>query len=69
VCRASSSGRTTFIGNLGGVGALVLTSAVGTLLGIKLFRWEKKKNALVREVLACGRAAPFIVLVHVSRRG
>jgi imidazolonepropionase-like amidohydrolase/ABC-type multidrug transport system permease subunit len=57
------SGRTTFIGNLGGVGALVLTSAVGTLLGIKLFRWEKEeKMRSSAKFWLVGVLAPFIVL-------
>lgn len=57
------SGRTTFFGNLGGVGALVLTSAVGTLLGIKLFRWEKEeKMRSSAKFWLVGVLAPFIVL-------
>jgi ABC-type multidrug transport system permease subunit len=38
------AGRSTLAGNAGAVGGLLLTSAVGTLLAVKLFRWEKEEK-------------------------
>ncbi len=37
-------GRETLFDNLASVGALALTAAVGTLLAVKLFRWEKEEK-------------------------
>ncbi len=37
-------GRDTFMDHLPSVGALALTAAVGTILGLKLFRWEKDEK-------------------------
>lgn len=37
-------GRETLFDNFASVGALALTAAVGTLLAVKLFRWEKEEK-------------------------
>jgi hypothetical protein len=56
-------GRETLFDNFASVGALALTAAVGTLLAVKLFRWEKEeklRSAAKFWLLAV--LGPFLVL-------
>ena len=57
------TGRETLLSLLQGVGALVLTGAVGTLLAIKLFRWEKEeKMRPSAKMWLAGVLTPFLVI-------
>jgi imidazolonepropionase-like amidohydrolase/ABC-type multidrug transport system permease subunit len=56
-------GRETLVDNFSAVGALALTSVIGTFLAFKLFRWEKEekvKPSAKAWLAAC--LAPFIVM-------
>src|SRR5262245_33176398 len=56
-------GRETILDNLAAVGALAATVAVGTLLGIKLFRWEKEeKMRSSAKLWLAAVLAPFLLM-------
>jgi imidazolonepropionase-like amidohydrolase/ABC-type multidrug transport system permease subunit len=51
------------IDNLPAVGALLLTTAMGLFLAVKLFRWEKEEKIAPRNRLwVAGVLAPFLIL-------
>jgi imidazolonepropionase-like amidohydrolase/ABC-type polysaccharide/polyol phosphate export permease len=56
-------GRETILDNLDSIAALALTAAVGTLLGLKLFRWEKdEKMKPAAKLWLLATLAPFLVM-------
>ncbi|MEO8100197.1 MAG: amidohydrolase family protein [Acidobacteriota bacterium] len=56
-------GKETFADNLSAVGALLLTTVVGAVLGLKLFRWEKEEKMRPSAKLWLAAVlAPFLVL-------
>ena len=56
-------GRETFFDNLPSVGALALTAVVGTVLGLKLFRWEKdEKMKPSAKLWLAAVMGPFLVM-------
>jgi imidazolonepropionase-like amidohydrolase/ABC-type polysaccharide/polyol phosphate export permease len=56
-------GRDTFIDHLPSVAALAATAAVGTLLGLKLFRWDKdEKMKPAAKLWLAAVLGPFLVM-------
>lgn len=56
-------GRETILDNLSAVGALALTTAIGTFLAFKLFRWEKEEKVKPSaKAWLAASLAPFLIL-------
>ncbi|MEI9815214.1 MAG: ABC transporter permease [Acidobacteriota bacterium] len=56
-------GRETIVDNLSAVGALMLTTVIGTLLAFKLFRWEKEEKVKPSaKAWLVASLAPFLVM-------
>jgi imidazolonepropionase-like amidohydrolase/ABC-type multidrug transport system permease subunit len=63
-------GKESLANNLGAIGALLLTTAVGTFLAIKLFRWEKEEKLKpAAKLWLIVVLAPFILMGAWESRG